>query len=162
MTEFEIFKADLTNDEHQRAVVAMLDAYSADPMGNGKPLSDYARSNLVSGLAGHPTTLIFLATRGSRPCGIAVCFRGFSTFAARPLINVHDFYVDAEVRGQGVGRALLDAVEREARKTGCCKLTLEVQENNSKARAIYDKFGFAQTVHVADAGGALFLSKPLG
>lgn len=161
MSEFEIFQADLTCPEHQEAVLAMLNAYATDPMGDGKPLSEYARSHLIEGLARHPTTLIFLATRHTKPCGIAICFRGFSTFAAKPLINVHDFYVTAEVRGQGVGRALLGAVENEARATDCCKLTLEVQENNSRARSIYDRFGFAQAVYAADAGGALFMSKPL-
>ena len=139
----------------------MVDAYSADPMGDGKPLSDYTRSNLIRGLADHPTTLIFLATRDSKPCGIAVCFRGFSTFAAKPLINLHDFYVDSAVRGQGVGRALLDALEHEARVTGCGKLTLEVQERNSHARSIYATFGFAQASYADYAGGVLFLSKRL-
>ena len=106
MSEFTIFQADFDNMLHQDAVLAMLDGYSADPMGDGKPLSDYARSHLIEGLARHPTTLIFLAMRDEHPCGIAACFRGFSTFAARPLINIHDFYVAAEVRGQGLGQAL--------------------------------------------------------
>ncbi|QEG37805.1 GNAT family N-acetyltransferase [Bythopirellula goksoeyrii] len=161
MLEIDFIKADLTNEVHQAAVLAMLNCYASDAMGDGKPLSEYASSHLIEGLVRHPTTVIFLATRDTMPCGIAICFRGFSTFAAKPLINIHDFYVAAEVRGQGVGRALLDAVENEARATGCCKLTLEVQENNSRARSIYDRFGFAQAVYAADAGGALFMSKPL-
>ena len=163
MATFDIVKADLANPAHQDAVVAMLDAYSADPMGDQQPLSDFTRAHLVDGLRRHPTTLVFLAMQSDQPCGIAVCFRGFSTFAAMPLINVHDFYVDVELRGRGIGRLLLDAIEREARDTGCCKLTLEVQENNRHARSMYVKFGFAQAVYPADAhgGGSLFMSKPL-
>ena len=38
----------------------------------------------------------------------------------------------------------------EAVTTGCCKLTLEVQQNNARARSVYGKFGFAQAVYAAD------------
>ena len=84
------------------------------------------------------------------PCGIAACFRGFSTFAAKPLINISDFYVVPSLRGRGLGRTLLDAIQDEAVTTGCCKLTLEVQQNNARARSVYGKFGFAQAVYAAD------------
>ena len=163
MPEIDIVTADLTDSMHQDAVLSMLNAYSSDPMGDEQPLSEFARKNLIDGLRKHPTTLIFLAIRNNRPIGIAVCFRGFSTFGALPLINLHDFYVDANMRGQGVGRLLLDAIQREGLASGCCKLTLEVQENNSRARSIYGKFGFARAVYAADAkgGGSLFLTKPL-
>jgi hypothetical protein len=50
------------------------------------------------------------------------------------LINISDFFVDPAHRGQGIGRMLLDAIFNEAAATECCKLTLEVQENNSQAR----------------------------
>jgi ribosomal protein S18 acetylase RimI-like enzyme len=77
---------------------------------------------------------------------VAVCFLGFSTFAARPLLNVHDLAVLPECRGKGVGRALLEAAEARARAHGCCKLTLEVQDSNQRARGLYASFGFADYV----------------
>ena len=77
------------------------------------------------------------------------------------LINIHDLAILPEHRGRGIGRQLLAAVERKARDIGCCKLTLEVQENNHRARGVYGEFGFEQAVHKAEAGGALFLSKRL-
>jgi ribosomal protein S18 acetylase RimI-like enzyme len=106
-----------------------------------------------------PTAHIFLAYAESRPVGIAVCFRGFSTFAAKQLINIHDLAVLPEFRGQGVGRKLLAAVEQKARELDCCKLTLEVQEHNQHARGLYESFGFAQAEYLAPAGGALFFHK---
>jgi ribosomal protein S18 acetylase RimI-like enzyme len=56
---------------------------------------------------------------------------------------------------------ILAAVEKKAREIGCCKITLEVQENNRRAQGIYQAAGFSQAVHVEAAGGALFLSKSL-
>jgi ribosomal protein S18 acetylase RimI-like enzyme len=157
----EIVEADLDRPDHQQAVLDLTDAYAADAMGSGRPLPTVVRAALVPGLRNHPTTLIFLAYQAVRPIGIATCFRGFSTFAARGLVNVHDLAVLPGYRGRGVGRELLAAVERKARALGCCKLTLEVQEGNRRARALYESAGFAQAVYAEDAGGALFFSKPL-
>lgn len=161
MTQIEVVDADLSLSAHQDAVLSLVDAYAQDPMGGGHPLSDEARGRLMAGLREHPTTLIFLAYLGERPVGVAVCFRGFSTFAARPLINVHDLAVLPACRGHGIGRRLLQAVERKAHALGCCKLTLEVLENNQRARNLYASFGFDQLVYQEAAGGALFLVKPL-
>ncbi len=93
--------------------------------------------------------------------GIAVCFIGFSTFAARPLINIHDLAVLPEGRGNGVGRKLLTAVERKAREMNCCKVTLEVLENNRRALKVYAAAGFVRATYTEEAGGALFFAKKL-
>ncbi len=89
-----------------------------------------------------------------------MCFVGLSTFSALPLLNIHDLAVRPEFRGTGLGRALLDAAEDEARERGCCKLTLEVQEDNTRARSVYRAFGFDDFV-IGDSGPTRFLSKPL-
>ena len=157
----EIVEADLTSVPHQVAIVELLNAYAMDPMGNGKPLPAEVRSALIPGLQEHPTTIVFLAYREGQAVGIAVCFRGFSTFAARPLINIHDLAILPEHRGQRIGSQLLAVIEKKARATGCCKLTLEVQENNRRARAVYQAAGFAQAEYHESAGGALFFSKRL-
>jgi len=161
MSAVRIVLADLAHDAHQRDVVAMTDAYARDPMGNGAPLSPEVKERLIAGLAGHATTLVFLAYDGDVAVGIATCFLGFSTFHARPLINIHDLAVVPEQRGRGVARELLAAVEAKARALGCCKLTLEVLENNVRARRTYEAANFAQAVYTDAAGGALFYTKSL-
>jgi ribosomal protein S18 acetylase RimI-like enzyme len=157
----QIVEADLTLPEHQEAVVAMVDAYSRDAMGNAKPLEPDVRARLIPGLQKHPTTLIFLAFDGDRPVGAAVGFVGFATFAAKPLINIHDFVVLPESRGKGVGRLLLNAVEEKGRQLDCCKLTLEVMDNNQHALRMYEAAGFVRYALQKDAGTAIFMSKPI-
>ena len=157
----EIVEVDLEREDHQRDVLALTAAYALDPMGNGGALSREDLDRLIPGLRSHPTTIIFVAYRGGQAVGIATCFRGFSTFRAQPLINVHDLAVLPEHRGRGTGRALLAAVEQKARAMGCCRLTLEVYQNNQPARRTYARAGFSQAGAGQPGGGALFYMKSL-
>jgi GNAT superfamily N-acetyltransferase len=161
MESIEIEEADLNRKDHQQAVVDLIDAYAMDPMGNSGPLPADVKQTLIPGLKHHPTTVIFLAYSKGQAIGIAVCFIGFSTFAARPLINIHDLAVLPAHRGNGIGRLLLAAVERKARHMGCCKVTLEVLENNRRAMQVYIAAGFTQATYRNEAGGALFYAKYL-
>jgi ribosomal protein S18 acetylase RimI-like enzyme len=85
---------------------------------------------------------------------------GASTFHARPLLNIHDLAVMPEWRGHGVGTALLGAIEGRALQRSCCKVTLEVQDDNQRARALYERCGFGDAV-VGFARPTRFLCKVL-
>jgi len=137
-----IIEADLTAPPHQQAIVHLINNYARDPMGGGRDLPPDVRERLIPGLRQHPTTLVFLAMDDETPVGIAVCFLGFSTFAARPLINIHDLAVLPDYRGMGVGRRLLEQVEAKGRALGCAKLTLEVRADNDQAQRLYRRVGF--------------------
>ncbi len=154
--------ADLDRPDHQAAVLAMIDTYSRDPMGDGAPLAPDVRARLIPGLRAHPTTLVFLAYDGDTPVGVAVCFLGFSTFAAKPLVNLHDVCIAPTHRCRGIGRRLLATVEAKARELGCCKLTLEVLDQNHHALKTYTAAGFKRYALQPGAGEAIFLTKPLG
>jgi ribosomal protein S18 acetylase RimI-like enzyme len=160
VSSLRIATADLTDSAHQAEIVALIDAYARDVMGMGRPLEDEVKRRLIPGLRAHPTTLAFLAYLEDRAVGIALCFRGFSSFRALPLINLHDLAVLPEARGQGVGRALLEAVAAHGRAIGCCKLTLETQEHNETAQRLYRSAGF-EGGHVPGAGGVIFMTKAL-
>jgi len=155
-----IVVANLDDALHCTAVVAVLDTYASDPVGGGRPLADDVRERLVPMLRQHGQAVVLLAFDANRPVGIAVCFLGLSTFAARPLLNVHDLAVVPDQRGRGIGHALLAEAENVARERGCCKLTLEVQEDNAPALGLYRRFGFGDFV-IGDSAPTRFLSKAL-
>jgi ribosomal protein S18 acetylase RimI-like enzyme len=142
MSEVTVIEADLNQSQHQSAILQLINSYARDPMGDGQDLSPAVRDRLIAGLRQHPTTLVLLAFDAAIPVGVAVCFVGFSTFAARPLINIHDLAVIPGYRGRGIGRLLLKTVEAKGQELGCCKLTLEVREDNQRAQLLYQKFGF--------------------
>jgi GNAT superfamily N-acetyltransferase len=156
-----IVTADLDDPRHRDAVGDLIDAYARDPHGSGRGLPDDVLERLVPGLAAHPTTVVFVAFDDETPAGVAVCFRGFSTFAARPLLNVHDLAVRPEDRRRGIGRALLEHAAAHARALGCVKLTLEVREENTVARALYRACGFGDADIGAGAQRTLFLERRL-
>jgi GNAT superfamily N-acetyltransferase len=152
---------DLHNEAHCAALIALLDHYAHDPMGGATGLPTHAKIHLVAALRSRPDYLGHIAWLGDEPVGLINCFEGFSTFAAKPLLNVHDVVVRRAHRGQGVGRALLAAAETSAIERGCCKLTLEVLDRNHVAMSAYAAFGFAPYALDPAAGSAVFLQKLL-
>jgi ribosomal protein S18 acetylase RimI-like enzyme len=157
----EIREADFDDASHCRGLLDVLDSYAAEPSGGGVPLSSEVRQRLIPALRAQPLALVLLAFVDGAPVGIASCFFGFSTFYAKPLLNVHDLAVLPAHRGRGVGRALLAAVEEHALARDCCKLTLEVREDNHGARALYHAHGFRDFDLAGKTYPTLFLSKAL-
>lgn len=152
-------KADYANPAHASAVVAVLDAYARDPAGGGEPLSDFARAHVVKELAARPHAYSVLAWDGDVPVGLVNCIEGFSTFACRPLVNVHDVAVLASHRGQGIAALMLALAERIARERGAVKLTLEVLSGNTGAVRLYERLGFAGYQLDPAMGTAQFMQK---
>ncbi|HKY36621.1 MAG TPA: GNAT family N-acetyltransferase [Polyangiaceae bacterium] len=158
---FEIREADWNDANHCRGLLDVLDSYAAAPIGGAVSLSADVRERLIPALRKQASALVLLALRAGQPVGAATCFYGFSTFYARPLLNVHDLAVRPEFQGRGIGRALLAAAEERARARGCCKLTLEVREDNHRARKLYFERGFRDFELAGKQYPTLFLSKPL-
>lgn len=140
-------------------LIGLLDMYARDPMGGGEPLADQVMKRLCKDLASHPGAISWIAYVDKHPAGLLNAFTGYSTFKARPLMNVHDIAVAPQYRGQGIGQALLDALELYAKTLGCCKLTLEVLSGNQTAQRAYQHFGFEQYALSEATGQALFMQK---
>ncbi|MCD6707917.1 MAG: GNAT family N-acetyltransferase [Thiobacillus sp.] len=155
----EIVRVRYDNPAHAAALIGLLDAYARDPAGGGEPLDEFARDNLIAELAARPFVFSVLAFDGDTPVGLVNAIEGFSTFACRPLVNVHDVVVAAGHRGRGIAAKLFSEVEAIARERGACKLTLEVLDGNAPARALYRRLGFAAYRLDPAMGHAQFLQK---
>lgn len=160
-----VCQADYGNPSHMAALIDLLDGYARDPMGGGEPLSDFARSHLPQALASRPqmfSVLAFDDALAGQAVGLVNCVEGFSTFACKPLVNVHDVVVAASHRGRGVGAQMLNQVAQLAQARGACKLTLEVLSGNAPARKLYERLGFENYQLAPAMGNALFMHKWLG
>ena len=156
-----VIQVDYFNAQHAAHLVALLDAYARDPMGGGKALEPEVKTKLVPALAKLPNAFSLIAYIEDQPVGLANCFQSFSTFACKPLINIHDIMVVKEQRGKGISQLMLDRVESIAREKNCCKITLEVLSNNHAALSAYRQFGFEAYQLDPASGKAEFWQKPL-
>ena len=156
-----VTQADYADADDAAAIVQLLDMYARDPMGGGTPLSRDVLDKVVPGLAAAGNAFSLIARIDGEPVGLANCFFAFSTFAARPLVNIHDVVVDARFRGRGIGRALFAEIESIAAARGACKVTLEVLSGNAPARALYASLGYGDYALDPATGAALFWQKRL-
>jgi ribosomal protein S18 acetylase RimI-like enzyme len=161
MTALRIVQADYALAEHADALVMLLDAYARDIAGGAEPLSEFVKSNLVRELASRPQVYSILAFDGDAPVGLVNCIEGFSTFACKPLVNVHDVAVLASHRGQGIAAQMLALAEKIAQQRGAVKMTLEVLTGNRPAIALYERLGFEGYQLDPSMGTATFMHKKL-
>ena len=161
MTDVATRVADYADASDGADIVALLDCYARDPMGGGEPLPDDVKATLIDRLAETPGAFSVLAFADDEAVGLANCFTGLSTFAARPLVNIHDMIVRPEYRGRGIGKAMFDAIHTEANARSACKATLEVLSGNDGAKALYAAQGYGDYQLDPRMGHALFWQRTL-
>jgi len=74
-----------------------------------------------------------------RPIGLAHILFHRSTWSLTQYCYLEDLFVEPTLRAKGVGRALIDAVYREADARQCSRTYWMTQEFNYRARGLYDQ-----------------------
>jgi GNAT superfamily N-acetyltransferase len=74
-----------------------------------------------------------------RPVGIAHILFHRSTWSKTHYCYLEDLFVAPNLRAGGIGRALIEAVYREADARGCSRTYWMTQEFNYRARGLYDQ-----------------------
>ena len=133
---------DFSNEEHNGKLAALINQYIMDPMGGGTQLTPLQQLRLVDGLANHPSCFVIFILNNQQIIGLATCFINFSTFKAKPYINIHDLIIDHHFRSKGFGKCLLQQIESIAKDRNYCKITLEVRDDNFAAKNLYSNLGF--------------------
>ncbi len=71
--------------------------------------------------------------------GFTNCVVHPGTWSRRDNCYLEDLFVSADVRGKGVGRALIEAVVAKSRELSCSRVYWQTHNQNTNARALYDK-----------------------
>jgi len=95
--------------------------------------SDFNIKALIAELDGH---IVGLAHYIFRP----------STWEVEDFCYLEDLYVDPKVRGGGVGRALINELEKIATQAGSKRLYWTTAPDNEVARKLYDKVAITDRV----------------
>jgi len=82
----------------------------------------------------------FVAEVDEKICGLVHFTFQESTWAPKSFCLLEDLFVDPNVRGHGVGRALIDAVYEVAVKSGSSRLYWNTDATNETARKLYDSY----------------------
>lgn len=90
---------------------------------------------------------------GAGPDGLAVVRRRPDLWSAGTVAYLEELYVVPRLRGRGTGRALIDAVIAEARRTKATRIELGTSESDTAARGLYESSGFTDR----DGDGELML-----
>ena len=142
--ELSIIPVDLQNPKHCGQIIKLLNDYMLDPMGNNAPMDEGLAPKIISGLQSYSGYFGFFVLAGDQFAGLANCNQNFSTFKAKPILNIHDFIVAPECRNIGAGHFLLRGVLNYASQNGYCRVNLEVREDNHTAKSLYKKMGFSE------------------
>lgn len=96
---------------------------------------------LEDAFGARPRFDVWLAERDGEAVGYAAAYPQYSTFRARPVLYLEDLFVAPRARRSGAGRALFEAVAREAVARGCARLSWVVLDWNVEAQRFYDALG---------------------
>jgi GNAT superfamily N-acetyltransferase len=132
-------EADLEKIRDNEAIVTLLNEFM---FRNHPDNTQHIDISIIQKLKKLGTTKIYLCELGNDIFGIAVCFVGFSTYRQRELLNIHDFFIQKEHQGKGIGTKFLEFIEKECIRNNFCRITLEVYNENKIAMKLYEKIGF--------------------
>lgn len=139
------------------AVARLLHEFNAEfdePTPGVAVLTDRVREMLAAG-----EIVVLLAADGE--AGLAQ-FRFLRTVWSEALsVYLEELYVVPARRGEGIGRALLEAAMESAREGGADRIDLNTAETDREARALYESSGFTNREGSKDGPSMLYYEREL-
>lgn len=142
------------------ATKALFNAYAAS-LGVNLSYQNFAlEMAAMPGKYAPPKGELLLARHGR---GAAIGCVGLRPLADDGICEMKRLYVAPEGRGLGLGKALAEAIVREARRIGYREMRLDTLPSLVAAIALYQRMGFAAIPAYYDTpiAGTLFFSLPL-
>lgn len=96
---------------------------------------------LRDGFGPNPKYRCVIAEWDGRPAGFAFFFYNYSTWRGRPGLYLEDLFVLPEMRGKGIGKALLKHLAEIALRENCYGIRWMVLEWNEPALKFYETLG---------------------
>jgi GNAT superfamily N-acetyltransferase len=128
--------------EDMRELLRLMEGIVAYERGTGFRLTE--AELLRRGFGDRPEFGAFVADRGDgRLCGMAVHYEIPLMHTLEPLLMMKWLFVDGDMRGQGIGRRLMQRMARHAMDAGHEKFCWFVLKDNGAAQAFYRELGAA-------------------
>jgi ribosomal protein S18 acetylase RimI-like enzyme len=128
--------------EEDAESVAALFAGFRDHMGRDVPTDDELRATVEVLLRDPNAEYLLAAADGhERPAGLCQLRFRLAVWTGVDDCWLEDLFVEREARRAGLGRALVTAAFERARRRGCARIELDVDEDNTGALAFYETLG---------------------
>lgn len=136
--------ARATDRDFVVATAARLAAFEVPPWRKGEEIVGGEVRTLTEFFASAvPGSTLLVAEEGEGPLGFVYLERVEDYFSLEQHGHVGILAVAERAEGRGVGSLLLQSAEAWARERGYRRLSLNVFETNRRARALYDRHGYA-------------------
>ena len=124
----------------------VLGLYAQPGMDNGRVLAVDDAAKILRRMAAYPEYAVYVATanNGSVVGTFALLVMDNLAHMGGPSAVVEDVCVDEQLRGQGIGRAMMHFAMEFARQRGCYKLALSSNAGRERAPTFYRSLGFEQ------------------
>jgi len=132
---------EIADDSHLEVLLPLVRAYHEFEQ---VAMSDTERVNAIRPLLREGTSLggIWLVRHQGAVVGYGVLCFGYSIeFRGRDAF-VDELFITEQARGKGLGSRVLELMRAEAARLGIVALHLEVARGNTRARRLYEKWGF--------------------
>lgn len=93
------------------------------------------------GFSGNPRFHCVIAEWDGAPAAFAFYFFHYSTWSGKPGLYLEDLFVKPELRGKGIGRALLVHLAQIALRENCYGMRWQVLDWNQPAIDFYERLG---------------------
>ena len=147
-------RADVADAETIAQLLHDFNTEFEDPTPGPQALADRVRQLLA---AGQITVLL----AGAEPHGLAVLRFRPAIWTEGLDCYLEELYVVPERRGQGLGRALMEAAIELARREGATHMDLGTSEDDVAARALYERMGFSNREGGPDGPISYFYDREL-
>jgi len=87
----------------------------------------------------HSQMFGLVAEFDSQIIGFAHCVLHDNTWAKAPVCYLEDLFIASDVRGQGAGRALIEAVQKKGREERWRHIYWRTDKDNAIAQVLYNK-----------------------
>ena len=139
------------------ALAGMLDAFNRE-FGEPTPGPDVLEKRVRRFISRSVKEYLLV---GGGPDGFAQISFNPSVWTEGPIGLIEELYVVPDLRGQGRGRTLMEAIVELARGRGASGLEVITGEDDTGARRLYEAFGFSNEIEGEENSRSLFYEREL-
>ena len=126
-------------ESDRQTVVDMMRTFYHSPAVWTNGSEEIYHNDVTACVSDSPYAEGFIFERDAEICGYGMIAKSFSTEFGKPCIWIEDLYLKEEYRGEGIGSKFFAYLEEKFPHT---IMRLEVEEDNTRAVAVYKKNGY--------------------